>query len=156
MTIKTAGDAAAAIAKAMEQYQAGKVPYSPEEVAAWREKLQQQIRLGVAQLPPPQRGARSGGGRGPGVQTVTGGAGAAQGAGGSTHSATALKGNALRTEVKQDGQSVGQLSAQLNTELLFGTLLRMTPRDREESRSRSAPTAGFTRRARPTARRSNR
>ncbi len=45
---------------------------------------------------------------------------------------TTLKGNALHTDVQQDGQPVGQISARINTELLFGTLLRMTPRDREE------------------------
>ena len=45
---------------------------------------------------------------------------------------TTLKGNALHTDVQQNGQPVGQISARINTELLFGTLLRMTPRDREE------------------------
>jgi serine phosphatase RsbU (regulator of sigma subunit) len=132
MTTRMAGDAAAAIAKAMEQYQAGRVPNSPEDVAAWTEKLQQQIRLGVAQLPPPQRGGRSGGGRGPSVRTVTVDTDGARGAGGSARPVTALRGDALRTEVRQDGQPVGQISARINTERLFDALLRMTPRDREE------------------------
>ena len=56
LTVRMAGDAATAIAQAMKQYQAGKVPTSTEDIAAWTEKLQQQIRLGLAQLPPTQRG----------------------------------------------------------------------------------------------------
>jgi serine phosphatase RsbU (regulator of sigma subunit) len=131
MSDKMVGDAAVLITQAMKQYEAGKVPTSPEEVAAWTEKLQQQIRLGLAQLPPAQRGGRSGGGRGPGARAVIIDT-AAQSPGGSTRSVTTLKGNALHTEVQQDGQPVGQISARINTELLFGTLLRMTPRDREE------------------------
>ena len=47
---------AAAIAEAMKQYQAGKVPKSTEDIAAWTEKLQQQIRLGLARFPPPNAG----------------------------------------------------------------------------------------------------
>jgi serine phosphatase RsbU (regulator of sigma subunit) len=131
MSDKMAGDAAVLITQAMKKYEAGKVPTSPEEVAAWTEKLQQQIRLGIAQLPPAQRGARSGGGRGPGARAMVIDT-AAQSPGGPTRSVTTLKGNALHTEVQQDGQPVGQISARINTELLFGTLLRMTPRDREE------------------------
>jgi serine phosphatase RsbU (regulator of sigma subunit) len=107
----------------MKQYEAGKVPTTPEEVAAWTEKLQQQIRLGLAQLPPTQRGGRSGGGRAPAARPMTIDTRTAS---------TTLKGNALHTDVQQDGQPVGQISARINTELLFGTLLRMTPRDREE------------------------
>ncbi len=131
-TDKMVSNAAVLITQAMKQYQAGKVPTTPEEVAAWREKLQQQIRLGLAQLPPAQRGGRSGGGRGPGARTVTNDAAAAQSPGSPTRSVTTLKGNALHTDVQQNGQPVGQISARINTELLFGTLLRMTPRDREE------------------------
>jgi serine phosphatase RsbU (regulator of sigma subunit) len=52
--------------------------------------------------------------------------------GSTIRSVTALKGNAMHTEVQQGGQLVGQISARINTELLFGSLLRMTPRDREE------------------------
>jgi serine phosphatase RsbU (regulator of sigma subunit) len=131
-TDKMVSNAAVLITQAMKQYEAGKVPTTPEEVAAWTEKLQQQIRLGLAQLPPTQRGGRSGGGRGPGAWTMTIDTGAARGEGSTTRSVTTLKGNALRTDVQQDGQRVGQISARINTELLFGTLLRMTPRDREE------------------------
>jgi serine phosphatase RsbU (regulator of sigma subunit) len=132
MAERMAGEAALVITAAMKQYQAGKVPTSAEEVAAWTEKLQQQIRLGLAQLPPAQRGARSGGGRAPGMRTTAIDTGTAQGSSNPTRSVTSLSGNALRTEVQQDGQPVGQISARINTELLFGTLLRMTPRDREE------------------------
>ena len=57
-TDRMVSNAAVLITQAMKQYQAGKVPTTPEEVAAWTEKLQQQIRLGLAQLPPtPARGA---------------------------------------------------------------------------------------------------
>jgi serine phosphatase RsbU (regulator of sigma subunit) len=132
VTVKMAGDAAVVIAEAMKQYQAGKVPTSPEEVAAWTEKLQQQIRLGLAQLPPSQRGGRAGGGRGPTAWTATVDTGTAQNQGGQPRSVTALRGNAFHTDVQQNGQPVGQINARINTELLFGTLLRMTPRDREE------------------------
>ncbi len=131
-TDKAVSNAAALITQAMKQYEAGKVPTTPEEVAAWREKLQQQIRLGLAQLPPAQRGGRSGGGRGPGAWTVASDGAAAQSPGSPTRSVTTLKGNALHTDVQQNGQPIGQISARINTELLFGTLLRMTPRDREE------------------------
>jgi serine phosphatase RsbU (regulator of sigma subunit) len=131
-TDKMVSNAAVLITQAMKQYEAGKVPTTPEEVAAWREKLQQQIRLGLAQLPPVQRGARSGGGRAPGAWTVTSDAATAQSPGSPTRSVTTLRGNALHTEVRQNGQPVGQISARINTELLFGALLRMTPRDREE------------------------
>ena len=132
MTDKMVSNTAVLITQAMKQYEAGRVPTTPEEVAAWTEKLQQQIRLGLAQLPPGQRGARSGGGRGPGPWAITTDTAAAQSPDSPTRSVTTLKGNALHTEVQQDGQPVGQISARINTELLFGTLLRMTPRDREE------------------------
>jgi HAMP domain-containing protein len=124
-----------------EALRGGKNLTSPEEVAAWTEKLQQQIRLGLAQIPPAQRGGRSGGGLGPGARTVTIETSAARSPGSpTTRSVTTLKGNALHTEVRQGGQSVGAISARLNTELLFGTLLRMTPRDRGDcSRSASRP-----------------
>jgi serine phosphatase RsbU (regulator of sigma subunit) len=131
-TEKMVSNAAVIITKAMKQYEAGKVATTPEEVAAWTEKLQQQIRLGLAQLPPTQRGGRAGGGRGPGAWTMTIDTRTARGDGSPTRPVTTLKGNALHTDVQQDGQPVGQISARINTELLFGTLLRMTPRDREE------------------------
>ncbi len=132
MADKMAGNAAVLITQAMKQYESGRVPTTPEEVAAWTEKLQEQIRVGLAQIPPPQRGGRSGSGRGPGTGASTIDTPAGPGQGGPPHSVTGLRGNALHTEVQQDGQPVGQFSARINTELLFGTLLRMTPRDREE------------------------
>jgi serine phosphatase RsbU (regulator of sigma subunit) len=132
MTDSMAGEAAVVITQAMTQYQAGKVPTSPEEVAAWTEKLQQQIRLGVAQLPPAQRGGRSGGVRGSATWSVPPGAGSAPGPGGRTQSVTGLRGNALRADVQQDGRPVGQINARINTDRLFRALLGMTPRDREE------------------------
>jgi serine phosphatase RsbU (regulator of sigma subunit) len=132
VTARMAGEAAVVITEAMKQYQAGKVPTSPEEVTAWTEKLQQQIRLGLAQLPPAQRGARSGGGRGPSPGTMTAESRSAQGPDARTQSVTVWRGNALRAEVQQDGRSVGQISARINTERLYRTLLGMTPRDREE------------------------
>jgi serine phosphatase RsbU (regulator of sigma subunit) len=131
-TDKMVTNAAVLITQAMKQYEAGKVPTTPEEVTAWTEKLQQQIRLGLAQLPPAQRGGRSGSSRGPGVRAATIDTGTARSESSPTRSVTTLKGNALHTDVRQDGQPVGQINARINTELLFGTLLRMTPRDREE------------------------
>jgi serine phosphatase RsbU (regulator of sigma subunit) len=132
MTDRMVSDAAMVITEAMKHYEGGKVPASPEEVAAWTEKLQQQIRLGLAQLPPAERGPRSAGGRGPGPWTMTIGPGIARSQDGPPGSVTSMRGNALHTEVQRNGQSVGQISARINTELLFSTLLRMTPRDREE------------------------
>ena len=133
MSDKMAIDTAAMVAQTMKQYQAGKVPASAEEIAAWTEKLQQQIRLGLAQLPQAPRGGRAGGvrGRPTTVATVTA-RGQGDAAGPATGTAGGLQGNAFHTEVRQDGQAVGRISARINTELLFATLLRMTPRDREE------------------------
>jgi serine phosphatase RsbU (regulator of sigma subunit) len=132
VTDRMAGEAAVVITEAMKQYQAGKVPASPGEIAAWTEKLQQQIRLGLAQLPPGQRGARAGGGRPPAARSDTPGANSAQGPSSRMQSVTVWRGNALHAEVQQDGRAVGQISARINTDRLYRTLLGMTPRDREE------------------------
>jgi serine phosphatase RsbU (regulator of sigma subunit) len=117
------------IADAMKQFQAGKIPTGQAEVAAWTEKLQEQIRQGLAQLPKAENGTRMGPPRGP-----AGGGGARPGpdGGAAPRSVTVLTGNALRTEVHQDGRTVGQISARINTERLFRALLTMTRRDREE------------------------
>jgi serine phosphatase RsbU (regulator of sigma subunit) len=129
---QTAVEVSAVVAEAMKQYQSGKVPTSQAEVAAWTTQLQEQIRRGLAQAPTMESRSRSAGARG----TAFGGLPAAPDptpeSGVRTGSVTVLTGNALRTDVRQDGRPVGQIRARINTERLFRALLGMTERERQE------------------------
>ena len=49
-----------------------------------------------------------------------------------TRSVTVLRGNALHTEVRQDGQQLGEINARINPERLFRAVLGMSRRDRNE------------------------
>ena len=49
-----------------------------------------------------------------------------------TRSVTVLRGNALRTELRQDGQQLGVINARINPERLFRAVLGMSRRDRKE------------------------
>jgi len=129
VTGRMAAEMSQVIAEAMKQYQAGTIPTSQADVAAWTQKLQEQIRLGLAQLPPSDNGGRRGA-RAAGNGAA--GGGPAQGSGGGTRSVTVLRGNSLSTEVHQNGHPVGQITARINTERLFRAVLGMTRRDRQE------------------------
>jgi serine phosphatase RsbU (regulator of sigma subunit) len=130
-----AGQAAAEISRALSEairkYQSEKTAVDQAQVAAWTRRLQEEIRVGLTQLP------RSGEpsfvpwpGPGPAPEAAAPGTGGPDQ--GRTGIVTVMKGDALHTEVRQDGRTIGEINARINTGRLLRAVLGMTRRDRQE------------------------
>jgi serine phosphatase RsbU (regulator of sigma subunit) len=129
LTPEAAAEMSQAMAAVVKKYQAGQTAEGQAVLSDWTARLQDQIRQGLSQYsrPPASRipAMRAEGGTGAaGVQ----GTGGAQG----TRSTSVLRGNALHTEVRQDGQQVGEINARINPERLFRAVLTTGRRDRNE------------------------
>jgi serine phosphatase RsbU (regulator of sigma subunit) len=128
ITPRAAAEMSQAMRGVMQRYQAGQTAEGQAQLAEWTARLQEQIRQGLAQYSRSQgtgipvmraAGPRSSGTAGP--ATADG-----------RNSTTVLRGNALHTEVRQDGQRVGEINARINPERLFRAVLTMSRRDRNE------------------------
>jgi serine phosphatase RsbU (regulator of sigma subunit) len=119
-----------AITAVVKKYQSGETAAGQAELAQWTQQLQEQIRQGLSQYSRPQPSAA------PGTRTPD----AAARPGSPTapqptqrpRSVTVLRGNALHTEVRQNGQRLGEINARINPDRLFRAVLTMTRRDRQE------------------------
>jgi serine phosphatase RsbU (regulator of sigma subunit) len=123
ITPGAAADLSRAIDAVVKKYQSGQTAEGQADLAAWTQQLQEQIRQGLSPYSRSQAG-----GRGGGASAGATAPGAPQG----TRSVTVLRGNALHTEVRQDGQQLGVINARINPERLFRAVLGMSRRDRNE------------------------
>jgi serine phosphatase RsbU (regulator of sigma subunit) len=136
-SIRVAIDMSQALSEAMKKYKGGQVSAGQAEVAAWTQQLQDRIRREVARQAPVAPGVGTTGMADPPVQAPAAPARSATQPATSqaepqTRTVTVLRGNALHTEVHQDGRPVGQINARINTDRLFRAVLSMTKRDRQE------------------------
>jgi serine phosphatase RsbU (regulator of sigma subunit) len=98
------------------------------DTAGWAQALQVQITQGVAGM------VRNGspGGRQPARAGGTGTGQPPRGSSSTTRTTTVMRGGAVRTEIQQDGRTVGRITARLNAERLFRAVLSMSRREAEE------------------------
>ena len=134
ITPQAASEISRAVSEVVRKYQSGSAREGQAELTEWTRQFQEQIRQGAAQYSRAQQAAdaaaMAAGSRGPtaGPTDATGGHSPDQ----RMRSVTVLRGNALHTEVRQDGERVGEINARINTERLFRAVLTMTRRDRQE------------------------
>ncbi len=134
ITPQAAAEMSQAISEVVKKYQQGNVSEGQADLAQWTQKLQEQIRQGLSQYSRPQPASPRSGAPAAAAAGTAVGVGAANGgqANPRTRSVTVVRGNAIHTEVQQNGQRVGEINARINTERLFRAVLSMTRRDRQE------------------------
>jgi serine phosphatase RsbU (regulator of sigma subunit) len=126
MDPRAAAEVSQALQAVVKKYQTGRTAEGQADLAAWTANLQEQIRQGLSQYSRPKP-------QGAGGAVATGPNGASASPDESQRSVTVLRGNALHTEVRQDGQQVGEINARINPERLFRAVFSMSRRgDRKE------------------------
>jgi serine phosphatase RsbU (regulator of sigma subunit) len=126
MDPRAAAEVSQALQAVVKKYQTGRTAEGQADLAAWTANLQEQIRQGLSQYSKPKPQGAGGAG-------ATSPNGASASPDESQRSVTVLRGNALHTEVRQDGQQVGEINARINPERLFRAVFSMSRRgDRKE------------------------
>lgn len=126
---QAAGEISRALSEAIKKYQSEKGSVDQAQVAAWTRRFQEEIRVGLTQLP---RSGEAAFVAAPGAPREPAPAEPGMPGDRSMRTVTVLKGDALHTEVRQDGKTVGEINARINTARLLRAVLAMTRRDRQE------------------------
>jgi sigma-B regulation protein RsbU (phosphoserine phosphatase) len=118
------------ISEAMKRHEGAATRGGQTDMTAWAQALQERINQAVAQMPTREEVAKF-------QETARAAERSAASRREEARAArmqtiTTLKGDALRTDVQENGRPIGRINARLNSDRLFRTVLGMTHRDQRE------------------------